>query len=146
LFDPLHARRVLAGFGRAFGRLPEDLSVLTSEQERFLDRALGGLSQSGKVIPVRLSLFAEMVKGKPWVPATLKEVGGTEGIGVPFLEETFSAPTAPPQHRWHQQAARAVLQALLPGAGANLKGQMQSYQALREASGYGPQAQEFEDL
>ena len=49
------------------------------------------------MISVRLALFAEMVKGKPWTPATLKEVGGTEGVGVTFLEETFSAATAPPE-------------------------------------------------
>ena len=41
-----------------------------------------GLAQDGKVISVRLALFAEMVKGKPWTPATLKRVGGTEGVGV----------------------------------------------------------------
>ena len=46
-------------------------------------------------------------------PATLKEVGGTEGVGVTFLEETFSASTAPPEHRLHQKAAQAVLKALL---------------------------------
>ena len=40
---------------------------------------------------MRLALFAEMVKGKPWTPATLRDVGGTEGVGVTFLEETFSA-------------------------------------------------------
>ena len=45
---------------------------------------------------MRLALFAEMVKGKPWTPATLQEVGGTEGVGVTFLEETFSAPQATP--------------------------------------------------
>ena len=47
-----------------------------------------------------------MMKGKPWTPATLKEVGGTKGVGVTFLEETFSASTAPPEHRYHQKAAR----------------------------------------
>ena len=31
-----------------------------------------------------------------------------------FLEETFSAKTAPPEHRLHQKAARAVLKTLLP--------------------------------
>ena len=41
-------------------------------------------------------------------------MGGTEGVGVTFLEETFSAPTAPPEHRLHQKAAQAVLKALLP--------------------------------
>ena len=30
-------------------------------------------------------------QGQAWTPATLKEVGGTEGVGVTFLEETFSA-------------------------------------------------------
>ena len=44
---------------------------------------------------MRLALFAEMMKGKPWTPATLREVGGTEGVGVTFLEETFSASSAP---------------------------------------------------
>src|SRR5262245_7251045 len=109
LFDPSHARKVLEEFGRAFGRLPADPPTLPSpsggegrvrglapEQERFLDQAVAGLAQEGKVIPVRLALFAEMVKGKPWTPATLRQEGGPEGLGVTFLEETFSAATAPP--------------------------------------------------
>ena len=85
---------------------------------------------------MRLALFAEMMKGKPWTPATLKEVGGTEGVGVTFLEETFSAPTAPPEHRYHQKAARAVLKALLPESGTDIKGHMRSHAELLEASGY----------
>src|SRR5262249_37242363 len=94
LFDLRHARRVLAAFGRAFGALPE--STLPPEQQRFLDRAIAELARENKVISVRLSLFAEMVKDKPWTPATLKAVGGAGGLGVTFLEETFSASTAPP--------------------------------------------------
>lgn len=31
----------------------------------------------------------------PWTEQTLREVGGTEGVGVTFLEETFSVKTAP---------------------------------------------------
>src|SRR5262249_13718415 len=110
LFDPRHARKVMTAFGRAYGALPE--GAVTAEQERFVAEAVAGLAQDGKVISVRLSLFAEMVKGKPWTPTTLQTVGGAEGVGVAFLEETFSAPTAPPEHRLHQQVARAVLQAL----------------------------------
>src|SRR5262249_36790360 len=71
LFDPLHARTVLAAFGRAFGRLPEGPS---REQAAFLDQAVAGLAQDGRVVCVRLALFAEMVKGRPWDTATLKEV------------------------------------------------------------------------
>jgi formylglycine-generating enzyme required for sulfatase activity len=136
LFDLLHARRVLAGFGRALGRLPEKLGECTKDQEAFLDQAVAGLAHDGKVISVRLALFAEMVKGKPWTPATLREVGGAEGIGVTFLEETFTASTAPPEHRLHQKAVHAVLSALLPGTGTDIKGYMRSHRELLEVSGY----------
>jgi serine/threonine protein kinase/formylglycine-generating enzyme required for sulfatase activity len=144
LFDLRHARQVLTAFGRAFHALPD--GEPNAEQERFLDQAVAGLAEDGKVISVRLSLFAEMVKGKPWTPATLKAVGGTEGVGVTFLEETFSARTAPPEHRLHQKAARAVLRALLPESGTDLKGHMRSQQELLDASGYAPQSQEFDAL
>ena len=77
-----------------------------------------------------------MMKGKPWTPTTLREVGGTEGVGVTFLEETFSAAQANPKHRLHQKAAQAVLKALLPETGTDIKGQMRSQQELLEASGY----------
>ena len=128
--------RCLAAFGRAYGRLPEGTVELSQEQEQFLDRAVEGLAQDGKIICVRLALFADMLKGKPWTTATLSQVGGTEGLGVTFLEETFSASTAPAAHRYHQQAAQAVLKALLPEAGSDIKGSRQSYEALLEASGY----------
>jgi hypothetical protein len=144
LFDLRHARKVLAAYGRAFGALPE--GPLTSEQEQFVERAVAGLAQEDKVISVRLSLFAEMVKGKPWLPVTLKQLGGAEGVGVAFLEETFSASSAPPEHRVHQKAARAVLRSLLPEMGIDIKGHQRSYQELLEASGYAHRPREFEDL
>jgi hypothetical protein len=146
LFDPLHARQVPAEFGRAFGRLPELPAAPTLEQERFLDQAVAGLAQEGKVVPVRLSLFAEMVKGKPWMPATLKATGGMAGVGVTFLEETFVAATAPPQHQLHQRAAQAVLKALLPETGTDIKGAMRSHPKLLKASGYGGRPRDFEEL
>ena len=76
----------------------------------------------------------------------MKEVGGTEGVGVTFLEETFSAATAPPEHRYHQKAARAVLKALLPESGTDIKGHMRSYAELLEASGYASRPKDFDDL
>ncbi len=104
------AKKCWPHYGRAFGVLPERPADATKEQRQFLEQAVSGLAEDGKVVCVRLALFAEMMKGKPWTPATLKEVGGTEGVGVTFLEETFSASTAPPDHRYHQKAARAVLE------------------------------------
>src|SRR5262249_45390933 len=91
LFDLRHAGKVLIAFGRAFGALPE--KELAHEQDAFLNQAVAGLAEDGKVISVRLALFAEMVKGKPWTLATLKEVGGTEGVGGSCLEELFTAAT-----------------------------------------------------
>jgi serine/threonine protein kinase/formylglycine-generating enzyme required for sulfatase activity len=144
LFDPRHVKKVLTAFGRAFGALPE--KELSKDQHAFLDQAVAGLAEDGKIISVRLALFAEMVKGKQWTPATLREVGGTEGVGVTFLEETFTASTAPPQHRLHQKAAQAVLKALLPESGTDMKGHMRSQQELLNACGYANRSKDFADL
>jgi eukaryotic-like serine/threonine-protein kinase len=146
LFDLYHARKVLVAFGRAFGRLPENPSETLKDQRDFVKESVTGLAEEGKVVSVRLALFAEMMRGKPWTPATLKEVGGTKGVGVTFLEETFSASTAPPEHRFHQKAAQSVLKALLPESGSDIKGQMRSLQELLEASGYADRPRDFADL
>src|SRR5579871_2090932 len=143
LFDLRHARKVLAAFGQAFAALPEHSEAPNKEQRAFLDQVTQGLAQDGKIIPVRLALFAEMVKGKPWTPATLKAVGGMEGIGVRFLEETFAAATAPPQHRLHRHAAQAVLKALLPEIGTDIRGNMRARQDLLAASGYATRPKDF---
>jgi len=146
LFPMRHAEKVLAAFGRAFGVLPDVSSRADKDQKRFLEQAVSGLAQEGKVVSVRLALFAEMMKNKTWTPATLKEVGGTEGVGVTFLEEKFSSSTAPPEYRYHQKAARAVLKALLPESGTNIKGHMRSHSELLKASGCASRAKDFDDL
>ncbi len=146
LFDRDHARKVLAAFGRAFGKLPPAPQRPTREQQEFLDQAVAALAQDSKVICVRLALFAEMMKSRSWTPAALREVGGAAGVGTTFLEETFTAAGAPPGHRYHQKAARAVLKALLPATGTDLKGHYRSRQELWEASGYTGRRQEFEEL
>ena len=125
LFDLRHARKVLTAFGRAYGVLPEKSSRSPQRTEGFLDQSTSGLAQDGKVISVRLALFAEMVKGKPWTPATLKEVGGTRGRrDVPGGD--LQRLDRSPEHRLHQKAAQAVLKALLPETGTDIKGQMRS--------------------
>jgi serine/threonine protein kinase/formylglycine-generating enzyme required for sulfatase activity len=146
LFDLDHARNVLQAFGRAFGKLPERLTDASKKQSDFLKQSVIGLAEEGKVVSVRLALFAEMMKGRPWTPSTFIEVGGTEGVGLTFLEETFSASTAPPEHRLHQKAAQAVLRTLLPESGTDIKGQMKSRKELLEASGYSNRSREFDDL
>jgi tetratricopeptide (TPR) repeat protein len=146
LFDPAHARKVLAAFGRAHARLAAEAGRWSAEQQAFLDQAVEGLARDGRVVPVRLALFADMVKGKPWERATLRAVGGTEGVGVAFLEESFSSPSANPRHRLHQKAVRGVLKALLPEQGTDIKGAMRSAADLEAAAGYEGRAREFADL
>jgi eukaryotic-like serine/threonine-protein kinase len=146
LFDPRHAKKVLTAFGQAYGTLPEKTNDLSTEQQSFLDLAIAELIEAGKIVSVRLALFAEMVKAKVWSPDTLREIGGTEGVGVTFLEETFGTPQANPKHRLHQKAAQAVLKALLPESGTDIKGQMRSRQELLEASGYASRPRDFDDL
>ena len=145
-FDLAHAKKVLAEFGKAYGRLPENLGELSPFQESFLAEAVTGLAQDGKVICVRLALFAEMMKGREWSPESLREVGGATGVGATFLEETFSARTAPSRRRQYQVAARAVLKALVPDAGTEIKGHQRSAGELREASGHADRPQEFAEL
>jgi formylglycine-generating enzyme required for sulfatase activity len=146
LFDLDHAERVLKAFGRAFNKLDANDEDEKSDRKEFVIESLRGLAEEGKVISVRLSLFAEMMKGRPWTPESLKEVGGTAGVGATFLEETFSASGAPPEHRYHQAAARAVLQSLLPEGGTEIKGHRRSQEELLAASGYTGRARDFQDL
>jgi eukaryotic-like serine/threonine-protein kinase len=146
LFLIRHAEKVLEAYGRAFGALPENANETTRDQQSFISQAVAGLAQEGKVICVRLALFAEMLKNKVWNPTILKQVGGIKGVGLTFLEETFSAATAPPEHRYHQKAARAVLNTMLPHSGSEIKGEMKSYDELLQASGYARNPGDFDDL
>ena len=136
LFDIQHAEQVLVRFGHAFGRLTHGVESLTNEEEEFVSAVANGLATEGKVVSVHLALFAEMVKGKTWNMKTLSEVGGTAGVGLNFLEETFCSRSANPEHRIHENSARKVLSALLPGLGTDIKGHMKSQDELLEASGY----------
>ena len=145
LFDLRHARNVLMAFGIAYGSLTERKGG-SKHQDAFLDQAIAELAQDGKIISVRLALFAEMVKGKPWTPATLRNVGGTEGVGITFLEETFNSPQANPKHRLHEKTARAVLEKLLPETGTDIKGQMRSEAELEDASGTTGRHRDFAEV
>ncbi len=146
LFPAHHAGKVLVAFGRAFGTLPDQISEISKQQNDFIKQSVTGLAEEGKVICVRLALFAEMMKSKAWTPASLKEVGGTQGVGVAFLEETFSVSTSPPEHRYHQNAARAVLKDLLPNSDTGIKGHMRSHGDLMKVSGYEGRPKDFDEL
>ncbi len=145
-FDLEHASKVLVAFGRAYGNLPLDGKQNSTDQGAFIKQAVEGLAQKNRVIAIRLALLAEMMKSKNWTPSKLHEVGDIEAVGVTFLEAMFCSATAPPAHRYHQNAARKVLNSLLPGLGTDIKGHMQSHSQLLAASGYADQPSDFEAL
>ena len=143
LFSTAHAKEVLHKFGRAHDRLPDELNSKTSQ---FLVRAGEMLQDHGKVVPVKLSLFTEMLKSKPWDLNSLKSIGTSQELGVRFLEETFSLPTSRAAHRAHAKAAKRVLAALLPGAPENLKGQIRPLSELRQVAEYQERPEAFDSL
>jgi eukaryotic-like serine/threonine-protein kinase len=145
LFDLHHAEVVLAAFGRAFGILPRAPGQPIKDQQAFITESISELSQKGQVIPVHLSVFAEMVKGQAWTPVTLHDVGGSRGLGVKFLDKAFGD-GAPPYRRIHQRAAREVLDRLLPASGVDIKGRVHSRSELLVASGYAEKLDDFEEL
>jgi formylglycine-generating enzyme required for sulfatase activity len=146
LLPSAHARRVLAAFGRAYQAMPDGGRPLSADQEAFLDQAVAQLSRGGWVIPVRLALFADLLRARPWTPGTLRAVGGATGVGVTFLEENFTPPAAPPGRRTHGKAARAVLEALVPAPGTDIRGHVRGRGELMEAAGYAQAPERFEDL
>ncbi len=147
LLDVSHARRVLEFFGRSLGRISPGEAADHGPVGDFLDQAVKDLAGTdGRVIPIRLSLFVEVVRHRPWNPETLAELGGIDGIEIRFLELSFDTPHAPPAFRSHRDAARAVLQALLPAPGANLHGPPISGRRLRQASRYADRPFEYGEL
>ena len=146
LFDPLHARKVLAEFGRAFGRLPENPVCMTAGRRRFLDQAVAGLggrrqSDLRAAGPVRRhdegpALDARRAAGGRRHRGRRRDVPG----------RNLQRQDRPPEHRLHQKAARAVLKALLPDQGTDIKGHMRSSEELLEASGYAGRPEAFADL
>jgi serine/threonine protein kinase/formylglycine-generating enzyme required for sulfatase activity len=146
LFDSENASRVLVRFGESYGRFPQGSGSLSTDQQAFMKEVVDGLSEDNKIVSVRLSLLADMLKGREWVPSTIRSIGGLDGIGISFLEETFASSRADARHRMHLEAVRGILKALLPDLGTDIKGSMRSEEELLEASGYGNRREDFQDL
>ena len=146
LFECDHARRVLMLFGQAYGRLPGKESELTNANLRFLEQAVDGLANDGRIVCARLALFAQMMQSKPWEPQSLKDMGGMTGIGFRFLEEAFGDRAAAIELRNFQYPARQVLASLLPESGADIKGHSRSYEELRLISQLDHDSRRFDEL
>ncbi|MFM8475629.1 MAG: serine/threonine protein kinase, partial [Planctomycetaceae bacterium] len=146
LFDLEHAANVLRKFGSSYGRLPPLPAELSLPQQNFVRRVVESLAENNQVISVRLALFCDMVRHREWTADTLQEIGGADGVGVAFLEETFANSRSDVRYRRHQLAVRGILKALLPGADAEFKGNSCTSQHLQTAAGYTDNDRDFKEV
>ena len=142
-FDRRHARKILAAFGRAYGKLPEDLVSLSDDQEKFLDGVISLLDADGQILPIRLVLLAEVIKGVAWDEKSLIELTRMEDLARAFLDVAFSAKSSLPAFGLHLKAACSVLKCLLPLPGRNCNGRERTYDDLLAASGYASESMRF---
>ena len=140
-FSEHHARKVLTACGQAYGVVASEPS---EENRHFIRRAVSELSDQGKVFPVYLALFLQMMQAKPWRSQTLDELGGIEGVGVKFLQETFGK-LAPARYRVHAEAAQRVLGALTP-ADSLIRGKPKSASELCQAADFAGREEDFQEV
>jgi hypothetical protein len=133
LFNARDARKVLKGFGQTMAGWEEDMSV---QQLEFLNNAVDGATQDGSVIPVRLAILTEGLKGVDWTGSKLAEVGGTHGATLLFLKSMFNLEYSDPRYKLHKIAAQRVLDELLPKAPTEVESEKRSLGSLFEVSRY----------
>jgi len=146
LFSKNHAIKVLGLFGIAFGKLSPSESQWTEQQRLFLERSVESLSEDGKIVPVKLSLYADTIKSKEWNLASIKEIGGIEGVGLSFLNDSFNSKYSKPENRRHSEAAQSFLSQLLPPRGFEIKGVFKPASELQVACGYEDKPEDFAEL
>lgn len=135
LFDRKHTRKVLIKYGQVYGQLPEQTEELTTEQNDFLTAVISELATADYVVCVRLSLFVEMFRDRPWTSSELKLVGGVAGIGEKFLEATFGPTSRDKRLRALGPHAQKILGALLPPLGSDLRSGNKSETELQAVTG-----------
>lgn len=146
LFDHDHAVRVLELFGRSLGRLPKEHEPLSTDESMFVQRVVTELANDGQVVPIKLALFCEVARRKPWNSKTLESMRGIQGIGELFLEETFEGLDANPSHVECASHAQAIFRALLPSVDSDIRGGSKTRDELMAAIGQQLSPNRFEQL
>ena len=146
LFDPRHARKVLTAFGRAYGALPENIGDL-SQRSRCISGSIDFRACPGRQDHLRsVGSLRRDGQREALDPGHAQRGGRYRRSRFDLPRRNLQRLDAPPEHRLHQKAAQAVLKALLPETGTDIKGQMRSRQELLEASGYVNRPRDFDDL
>lgn len=126
LFDRKHARKVLSGYGRALEALPAHGKPLEANQKKFIDASIDQMADDGKVVPIHVAMFAQMVDSESWQLSELKKQGGWQGIGTRFLNKIFSDKRLSNS----EEICRELLAKLLPDSVSQIKGAEKSLSQL----------------
>lgn len=129
LFDRRHARNVLAGYGRALQALPAYGQPLDANQRKFVELSIDQMADQGKVVPIHIAMFAQMVDPESWHLTELKKKGGWQGIGIRFLNKIFSDKRLANS----ESICRELLAQLLPESDSEIKGAEKSLSQLMPA-------------
>ena len=143
LFYQSHGEKVLEKFGQYYGRVD---NPVTSDQQEFIKRAVKALALRGMILPLRLALFSLVFQSREWTTKSLEEIGGVERLEAEFFDNLFNFEYSDRKYRAHQKAAQAVLGALLPKDGIEIKRPSRPWQELLDASGYAEHPEKFKDL
>ncbi|XZE22426.1 protein kinase domain-containing protein [Pirellulaceae bacterium SH449] len=136
--------KVLEALGRAHEVLPHYGTTLSQSQKDFCKLAIDGLSEGGTVLPVRIALLTELMRGHPWEAATIQTLGGIDGAIVRFLGDCFDSPASPMSRRSVAIPCKRILRLLLPADQTELKAYSKSYAELRELTGFNDKPIEFQ--
>jgi hypothetical protein len=111
------ARKILESMGRYYGTLPAAHESLDVQHRHFLDLAVSelGSGHGGRVLPIQLTIFAQMAELHHWDPGLLSDLDSLEGLYVAFFEDHFESESASAQHRHALPVAAEFLAQLLPG-------------------------------
>ena len=122
-FDKKHARMVLEAIGRGHRCLP-DSPQLNRSQKNFLKRSIELLEFEGRIRPVDLALFTEMLKTREWKPSVLESISCLEVLGERFLDDISERLSKDARFDGVKvgEALSGILAALLPSCGSELKG------------------------
>ena len=142
-YPKYHAAKVLEAFGKSYRILGD---CLTPEEKEFLHEAVNGLSDGDHVVPVRLALLFQMIRGMEWKPEILSKKGGFQGMIKAYLQNELCAEHANPRYRQHRDAAKAVLRALLPRWMASGTLPMRPQDVLAKTAGYHNSMRDWEEL
>lgn len=134
LFSSRHAKKIMSRLGVAYGALEE--TGATEAQEMFITKAIDSLADDHLIVCVKLVLYLEMIKSRPWQLLDSDDEIQVEKLGVQYFESTFAGPTSNPTYRLHSKGAQAVLAQLLPEAESNLKGRGRTLDELQAAANY----------